>query len=120
MKKYLTLENLGWLLTSAVVILLGMSAFSKIMATEEMIKNFEFMKLTPYLSTVGLLELAAIILLSLPKTSIYGAILISCLMSGALSLHLSLMGGEKMMVPIFIGILAWASHCLRKYEVSKK
>lgn len=119
MKKYFTLENLGWLFTSAIVILLGVPAFSKIMATDEMVKNFEFMKLTPYLSTVGLLELAGIILLSIPRTSLYGAILISCLMSGALSLHLSLMGGTKMIVPLMIGILTWSSYCLRKYTLHK-
>jgi len=120
MKKYLTLKNLGWLVTAIVTFMLGSSGVSKVMATQEMVQNFEFMKLTPYLSTTGLLELAGVILLIIPRTSIYGAILISCMMSGAVALHLSLMGGVKVMVPILIGLLTWTSYCLRKYDVCFK
>jgi hypothetical protein len=40
MKKYLTLKNLGWLLTAIVTFMLGMSGVSKIIGTQEMGGNF--------------------------------------------------------------------------------
>ncbi len=115
MKKYLTLKNLGWLFTALVVFMLGKAGISKIMATQEMIGNFEYLKMTPYLGLVGVLEVIAVVALAIPRISIYGAILVSCIMSGALSVHLSCMGGQNVLIPILIGLLAWAGHCLRKY-----
>ena len=115
MKKYLTLKNLGWLFTAIVVFMIGMSGISKLIPTDEMIKNFEFMKLTPYMGLIGFLEVLGVGLLVYPKTSIYGALLTSCTMSGAISIHLSLMGGVGTIVPFLLGALAWTAHCLRSY-----
>lgn len=120
MKNLLTLKNLGWLLTALVVFMLGKAGVSKILATQEMVGNFEYLKMTPYLGLVGVLEVVAVIALAIPRTSIYGAILISCIMSGALSVHLSCMGGQNVLMPILIGILAWTGHCLRKYCLCSK
>jgi uncharacterized membrane protein YphA (DoxX/SURF4 family) len=119
MKKYLTLKNLGWLLTAMVVFMLGKSGVSKVMATEEMVNNFAYIKLSSYLGLVGVLEIIGIIALAIPRTSIYGAILISCLMSSAATIHLSYMGGNGIMMPIVLAILAWTGHCLRTYDVKK-
>jgi hypothetical protein len=115
MKKYLTLKNLGWLFIAMVVFMLGKSGVSKIMATEEMVNNFAYIKLSPYLGLVGLLEIIGVITLAIPRTSIYGAILISCIMSSAVTVHLSYMSGQNVIVPLLIGIWAWVGHCLRKY-----
>jgi uncharacterized membrane protein YphA (DoxX/SURF4 family) len=115
MKKYLTLKNLGWLFTAMVVFMLGKSGVSKIMATEEMVNNFAYIKLSPYLGLVGLLEIIGVIALAIPRTSIYGAILISCIMSSAVTVHLSYMSGQNVIIPVLIGIWAWTGHCLRKY-----
>ena len=118
MKNLLTLKNLGWLFTAVVVIMLGKAGLSKIIATQEMVGNFEYLKMTPYLGLVGVLEVAAVIALAIPRTSLYGAILVSCIMSGALSVHLSCMGGQNVILPFLIGVCAWAGHCLRKYPLS--
>jgi len=115
MKKLFTLKNLGWFLTVILTVLLGISALDKVMATEEMIKTFEFLKLTPYMLYIGLGELVGLGLLIYPRTSIYGAVLLSSFMSGAVALHMSLMGGASVMVPVMLGALAWSSHCLRTY-----
>ncbi len=115
MKKYLTLKNLGWVLTILVSFMLGMSGVSKIFGTDEMIKNFTFMNLLPYLVLLGMVELAGVILLIVPKTSKYGAILLSSYLSGAVAIHLSLMGGQGVVTPIILGLIVWTSHCLRTY-----
>ena len=116
MKKYLTLKNLGWVLTALVTIMMGMSGVSKLMGTEEMIKNFTYMNLLPYLALFGVLELAGVVMLIIPKTSKYGAILLSSYLSGAVAIHLSVMGGEGVLVPFILGLLVWSSHCLRSYS----
>lgn len=120
MKKYFTLGMLGWFLAGIVTFMLGGSAFGKIIATPEMVGNFEYMKLSPYLLWVGIAELVGIILLFIPRTSIYGAVLIGSLMSAAVVMHLSAMGGAKVEFPIIIGVLAWSSHCLRVYKPQRK
>lgn len=115
MKNLLTWKNLGWVLTVVVSFMIGMSGFSKILGTDEMVKTFEFLKLTPFMKWIGFSEIVGIGLLIYPRTSIYGAVLLSSLMSGAVALHMSLMGGASVMVPIMLGVVAWASHCLRAY-----
>jgi len=95
--------------------MLGMSSVSKIMATEEMVKNFTFMNLLPYLSLLGVVELAGVVMLIIPKTSKYGAVLLSSYLSGAVALHLAMMGGTGVMTPIILGLIVWTSHCLRTY-----
>ena len=115
MKKYLTLKNLGWLLTAIVVFMLGMSGVSKVIGTEEMVNNFTYIKLLPYLTYVGIAELVGVVLLVIPRTSGYGALILSLIMSAAAAVHLSYMGGDKVIVPIVLGVLAWSAYCLRKY-----
>jgi hypothetical protein len=117
MKKYLTLKNLGWLLTILVSVMLGSSALSKLLGSDEMIKNFTFMNLLPYLDLLGMVELAGVILLVIPKTSMYGAVLLSSYLSGAVAIHLSMMGGQGIFLPIILGVVVWTSHCLRTYVV---
>ena len=116
MKKYLTLKNLGWVLTALVTIMMGMSGVSKLMGTEEMIKNFTYMNLLPYLALLGVVELAGVVMLVIPKTSKYGAILLSSYLSGAVAIHLSMMGGTGVMMPFVLGLTVWTAHCLRTYS----
>jgi uncharacterized membrane protein YphA (DoxX/SURF4 family) len=116
MKKYLTLKNLGWLLTVLVTLMLGMSSVSKIVGTQEMINNFTFMNLLPYLALLGVVELGGVVLLIIPKTSKYGAVLLSSYLSGAAALHLAMMGGAGVMTPIMLGLAVWTAHCLRSYS----
>lgn len=117
MKNLFTLKTLGWVLSTVVALMLGMGAISKITQSEEMVKNFTFFNIMPQMLFVGLVELAAVILLMIPRTSIFGALGISLTMAGAVALHLAFLGGVGVMVPIMIVILAWSGHCLRTYEL---
>ena len=117
MKKYLTLKNLGWFLTALVTFMLGMSSISKIMGTEEMVKNFTFMNLLPYLALLGFVELAGVVMLVIPKTAKYGAVLLSSYLSGAVAIHMAMMGGVGVMTPIILGLAVWSAYCLRTHSV---
>jgi hypothetical protein len=115
MKNLFTLKNIGWVLTGLLTFMLGFSAFGKITSSEEMVKTFEFLKLMPYMKFIGLGELVGLGLLIYPRTSIYGAVLLSSFMSGAVALHMALMGGASVMVPVMLGVVAWSAHCFRTY-----
>ena len=117
MKKYLTLTNLGWLITAVVVFMLGMSGFGKIAHTEEMTMNLTLFWLVPHMTWIGAFELTSLALLVYPRTSIFGAIGITAMMSGAVALHLSYLKGYGVFMPILIGLLAWSAHCLRTYKI---
>ena len=119
MNKYMTTKNLGWLFTFVVTLMLGMSGMSKIMGTQEMVNNFTFMNLLPYLALVGVAEVIGVLLLIYPRTSTYGAVVISSVMSAAAAMHLSYMGGSGVVMPILLGVFAWTGHCLRTYDVKK-
>ena len=113
MKKYLTLKNLGWVLTVLVTFMLGMSGVSKIVGTEEMVKNFTSMNLLPYLALLGAVELSGVVMFCIPKTSKYGAVLLSSYLSGAVAIHMAVMGGTGVMVPIILGLAVWGAYYLR-------
>jgi hypothetical protein len=115
MKKYLTLKNLGWLLTAIVTFMLGMGGLSKISGSEAMTTNFTAMNMLPYMALVGVMEVAGVIALCIPRTSIYGALTLSSVMSGAVAVHIAMFGGAGIFVPIFLGAAAWTAHCLRTY-----
>lgn len=115
MKKYLTLKNLGWVLLFITTFMLGNAGLDKVLGTPAMVSGFEFMKLPQFRVFVGMGELLSLVLLLIPRTSIYGAVAITSFMSGAVAIHLSQFGGQNVHVPILIGILAWSGHCLRAY-----
>tara|TARA_B110000503_G_C6982276_1_gene343743 strand:+ start:444 stop:812 length:369 start_codon:yes stop_codon:yes gene_type:complete len=113
LKNLLTIKNVGWGLTIIVSIMLGVGGLSKVMGTEEMVNNFTFMNLLPYIEIIGLVEIAGVILLLIPKTSLYGAVILGSVMTAAVALHLSLMGGDNIAMPLMIGTAAWLSYFLR-------
>ena len=80
-----------------------------------MVGNFAYMKIKKYRVVTGLGELLGVVLLLIPTTSLFGAILIASFMSAAVVMHLSLMGGAKTYIPIIIGLAALAGHFLRVF-----
>jgi putative oxidoreductase len=106
-------QIIGWVLSVITGLFLGKGAIDKIIGTQEMVGNFAFMKLEKYRLLTGLGELLGVVLLLIPATSLFGAILIVSFMSAATVIHLSLMGGNKTYVPILVGIFALVGHFLR-------
>jgi len=117
MKKCKISKTIGWVLAGLTVLLLAVPAFSKIISTPEMVGNFEFMHLSSYLQLVGVAEVIGLVLLLIPRTSAVGAVLIGSLMSAATVIHISLMGGEKVIYPILIGLFAWGSYLFREQKL---
>jgi len=118
LKSYLNKETilswstLGWLFTLVVTFMMLVGGVSKIVGTEEMVGNFEYMKLSPYLLMVGLMELVGGIMLMVPRLSKYGAVLIGSVMSAAVCMHLSL-SMPNTTLPLMLGALALLGYKLR-------
>jgi uncharacterized membrane protein YphA (DoxX/SURF4 family) len=109
------LSIIGWTLSVATALFLGKGAIEKIIGTKEMVGNFAYMKLENYRVVTGLGELLGVVLLLIPVTSLFGAILIASFMSAATVMHLSLMGGAKTYIPIMIGVTSLLGHFLRVF-----
>lgn len=110
-----SVKNLGWGLVLMTAVFFIMGGVQKVIGTEQMVNNFTFMKLENYRIWIGGLEILGALLLVIPKTSSYGAVLISTIMGGAVALHLSLMEGNGFQAAVILAVCAWVGHCLRKY-----
>ncbi len=119
MMKYFTLKNLGWLFTTVCSFMLIMSGISKVTGSEQMVQTFQLFNMLPYLTLVGIAEIVGVLLLIYPRTSIYGALVLSSIMSGAVVMPLSYLGGASLFVPVSLGLFAWTGHCLRSYNFTK-
>ena len=109
----LTTKNIGLGLNLFVFLVLGLGGINKIVGTAEMVNNFTFMNLLPYIEFIGIIEVISVILLLIPRTSLYGAVLVGSIMSAAVALHLSLMGGDNITGPLMLGSFAWVGYFLR-------
>jgi hypothetical protein len=107
------LSIIGWILSIPAVWTLSKSGTDKIIKSNESVQNFQFMKLQNYRVPIGILELLGVLLFIFPATSLYGLLIIVSVMSGAVALHLSLMGGKKTWFPLLIGGLSVLSFFIR-------
>jgi len=118
LKTYLTKDSLlsfstlGWVVSAVVAFMMVMGGISKILSTEEMVGNFEYMNLSPYMLLVGLLELVGGVMLVVPRLSQYGATLIGAVMAAAVCMHLSL-GFPGTEMPIMLGVGGFLGYKLR-------
>jgi hypothetical protein len=61
---------------------------------------------------IGLLELACAIVYVIPRTAVLGAVLVTGYLGGAVATHVRI-GDPSFMMPLLLGILAWAGIYLR-------
>jgi hypothetical protein len=107
------LSIIGWILSIPAIWTLSKSGTEKIIKSNESVQNFQFMKLQNYRLPIGILEVLGVALFIFPATSLYGLLIIVSVMSGAVAMHLSLMGGNKMWFPLMIGGLSVISFFIR-------
>jgi len=92
---------LAWVLQVLVALVLGASAVAKLIGNAESIMLFENLGMEPggrYL--IALLELFAALLLLVPFSATWGAILAWGVMTGALIAHFTKLGMVGMMLPM--------------------
>ncbi|MFV5688764.1 DoxX family protein [Flavobacterium sp. ZT3R25] len=86
---------LSWILRIAVAVIFSQTLYFKFTGAEESIYIFTALGVEPYgrIGT-GILELITVILILMPRTTIYGALLGSVIMVGAILSHLFVLGIE--------------------------
>lgn len=114
----------SWILQIIVVLILITPAWTKLIGTPEEIALFTQLGMEPtgrYI--IGFLEALAIVLLLIPSSVTWGALLTLCIMSGAAIAHATKIGfGDDItMLSIFLGITflsALSILALRNQELS--
>jgi DoxX-like family len=106
----------GHVLSSLVALMLLASAAGKLMHAEGVVKGFAEMGIPESLILViGMIELASAVLSVIPKTRLWGVILITGYMGGAIVTHMRM--GQPPFVQLAIGVVAWVGLALRDMRV---
>lgn len=83
----------SWILQLVVVAILGIAAFPKLTGAPETKFLFETLGMEPMgRYAIGIAELLAVVLLLVPKTTVFGALLALGVITGALGSHLTKLG----------------------------
>jgi hypothetical protein len=107
----------GWIMTGFLALFMaGASAMPKFLGLEAAVNSMKELGWSPnFLLMFGLLELGFTILFLIPRTSLFGAILLTGLFGGAIASHLRV--GNPLfshtLFPVYLGIFMWLSLGLR-------
>lgn len=98
-------------LSVLLALMLTASAAGKLLQSEQMKTMFESHGLGGWLVIIGLGELISLIAFLVPKTRVFGALLLSSYFGGAIVLHMS--HSEPFLVPAGILVFVWLISFLR-------
>ena len=99
---------LAWILTAIMTFQLGMAGFFKVIAHEDWVNNFSRWDYPLwFMYVIGVLQLAAVVGLYIPKTRIWAAMGIIGLMIGAFATHM--MNGETTSIGGSIGLIVMSA-----------
>jgi hypothetical protein len=94
----------GWVLSVLTVPLFLMSAFMKISKAPVVVEGFKDWPADVAL-TIGIVELACVVLYLIPHTAVLGAVLLTGYLGGAVATHVR--QGESIIMPVAFGIIIW-------------
>jgi hypothetical protein len=109
----------GWALTGVVLLLLAASAADKMSGSAhslEMTRSFGIAPATYRL--LGIIELASVILFTIPRTGLLGLLLLSSYLGGAIATHLQ--HQQNILFPMAIEVLLWIAAVIRFPEMSQR
>lgn len=110
---------LYWVFTALVALVFAGSAFGKLSGQAEAVQKaaeFGIAKTTYFY--LGVIELIALILFILPRTSLLGFLLLSAYMGGAIATHLQ--HGESLMAPVIVASILWLVAAFRLPELRSR
>lgn len=107
----------GWIMAGLLTAMLLFSAMGKF-TMPEMIDNFNQSGLGDWRVIIAFGEIISALLFLLPKTNIFGSLLLSSYFGGAILLHMAT--AQSIMVPTVILILVWIIAFIRNPELLLK
>ena len=107
--------KIGWVLSILVTALLLFSSSGKFMGGPEVVEGMAKMGLPEnILLPIGIVEVLVAVLFLIPQTALFGVILITGYMGGAILTHLRV--GDAFLIQALVPIVAWIGYSLRNYE----
>lgn len=114
-----TKNIINWVLAGLVAFIFVGSAISKFTANEEALKMASTFGLDSTANySLGIIELACVILFFIPRTGIVGTMLLAAYMGGAIATHLE--HGLPVTAPCAIQAIVWIAAFIRFPELSKR
>lgn len=108
----------GRVLSALPVLMLLFSASMKLSHAPAFIEKWVMFGYTESAATpIGIVEIACAVIYAVPKTRMLGAILVTGYLGGAIATHVRV--GDIFVIPLVLGILAWAGLFLRDKRLSK-
>ncbi len=108
---------IGWVLSGLLAaMLIGASAGGKFTQWEGKAEMFSKLGWTEEVMTyIGVVEVVVTLLFLVPATALWGAILLTAYLGGAVATHVRI--GDAYFMPIIIGVLVWVALALRNPRV---
>ena len=104
-----------WALQVLLALAFLAAGVSKIAGAEPMVENFNKIGMGQWFRILtGALEVAGAVALLVPRAAFYGALLLVCVMAGAVVAHLATPLGGNPAAPAVLGVLAAAVAYLRR------
>jgi hypothetical protein len=103
----------GRVLSALLVLVLAISASMKLSGSPEVMAAFtkQFGYPENALLAIAIAEIGCAVLYVIPPTAVLGAVLITGYLGGAIATHVRV--GESFLIPLALGVLAWAGLYLR-------
>lgn len=108
--------RIGWALTGLVVAFLLFDSVIKLIKIEPVVQSFQELGYQASVARgIGVMELTIVILYAVPRTAIFGAILLTGLLGGAIASHARLADPlfTHTLFGVYVGLLAWGGLYLR-------
>lgn len=104
----------GWVMAVLLFALFMYSAYGKLMMPEGMNK----IKLADWRVIIATGEIISALLFLFPRTNLFGTLLLSSFMGGAIIIHMT--GGLSILMPTVVLILVWVDSFIRNPELLAK
>lgn len=109
---------LGRVLSALPVLGLVASAMGKLAHPPDFVANFERLGFkASHLVPLGVVELVCVVVYLVPRTALFGAILLTAYLGGAVCTHLR--AGEPFVAPIVFAVMLWGGLWLREPRLRK-
>lgn len=104
----------GWVLSALPAGLMIMSGSMKVAQAGPVLENWgKFGFPTSTMTPIGLLEIACAVIFLVPRTAVFGAVLVAAFLGGAVATHVRI-ADPQATGPIILGVLAWVGLWLRE------
>ncbi len=107
----------GGIISALAVLFLLFDSVIKLMSIGPVVESFNQLGYPPrYALGIGILELFCVVVYVIPRTSVFGAVLLTGYLGGAIATHVRI--GSPLfthtLFPIYIGLLIWIGLFLRE------